>query len=638
MFTINNGNNEGANFKNKPFPNMTGSETVSPHTNSSPADATQRIRVDQVSKAAASRTNTGASRHSASSSASGFSPRRRRTTKKSNRTIWLFGGIAAALVLAITIACIFLFAEPEDNGLILNNIYAAGINIGGKTPEQAKAALEEATADTYGTLDMIVEVHDEVVLLSPSDTKAELDIDAVVKAAYNRGRVGSRSERQKARNISLSSSYVIDILPYLYLDTAYIQDVVESLGDQYSSTRSDPTYQIISGTRPNLNVSPDDIDTSIVYQTIRFTAGTPEFGLETDRLYEQIMEAYNGNIFQVVGDIYVNPPEVLDLGAVFKQLCVAPVDAVLNDNTFEVKPGKYGYGFRMEDVKSFFETADYGESRDFPMGFLRPDLTEEDLADGLFNSELGSYSTPANIDANLIANLKLVCKAINGVNGGLILKNNEIFSFNDIVGLPTEEQGYLPVTAYMGKYLQEVVGGGISRLSSALYYCALKADLEILERTAHTYAPNFIDPGLDADVQYGKCNFSFKNTTGRPIRIVASVSETGSLTVQIWGTANKSYRIDIVSETLKTYLPVTLTHTMAAGNPDNYKNGDILVQPIVGYEVFTYKLYSYTDTSIAPSKKQIALTHYDKQDMVVVRIESDYDPIGPDLDTDDMNS
>ena len=98
--------------------------------------------------------------------------------------------------------------------------------------------------------------------------------------------------------------------------------------------------------------------------------------------------------------------------------------------------------------------------------------------------------------------------------------------------------------------LQEVVGGGISRLSSALYYCALKADLEILERTAHTYAPNFIDPGLDADVQYGKCNFSFKNTTGRPIRIVTSVSETGSLTVQIWGTANKSYRIDIVSETL----------------------------------------------------------------------------------------
>lgn len=626
MFTINNGNNEGNRNtpNNKSFTNMTGSETVSPHTAQTASDATQRIRVDQVNRNTPRRSAAEPVRQAASASASPsseFPRRRRQAPKKQNHTPLLILGIAAVVIFAIILACILFFAEPEDNGLILNNIYAAGIDIGGKTPEQAKLALEEATANTYSTLDMVVEVHDEVIFLSPEDTKVELDIDAIVKAAYDRGRVGSRSERQKARNISLTSSYVINILPYLNLDEDYIEGILESLGKKYSSTREDPTYSI-SGNRPNLNVSPEEINTELTYQTITITAGVPEFGLETDRLYDQILEAYNSNIFQVVGDIYVNPPEVLDINALFNEFCVAPVDAELNESNLDVKPSKFGYGFNLEDVKAFLETADYGESASFPMRFLRPDLTEEDLADGLFNSELGYITTPASIDSNLIANLKLACKAINGTNGGMILKNNGIFSFNDIVGQPTEELGYMPVIGYVGKQLQETLGGGLSRLSSALYYCALKADLEILERTAHAFAPNFIEPGLDADVLYGNINFTFKNTTGKPIRIVATVNDFGTLTVRILGTANKSYRIDVVAETLKTYLPTTLSNTMIADNPGNYQDGEVLVQPIVGYEIFTYKLYSYTDTTIPPAKKQIALTHYDKQDMVVVDIES----------------
>ena len=56
-----------------------------------------------------------------------------------------------------------------------------------------------------------------------------------------------------------------------------------------------------------------------------------EFGLETDRLYDQILEAYNSNIFQVVGDIYVNPPEVLDINALFIAIGLEPDNGVFKN-------------------------------------------------------------------------------------------------------------------------------------------------------------------------------------------------------------------------------------------------------------------------------------------------------------------
>ena len=53
--------------------------------------------------------------------------------------------------------------------------------------------------------------------------------------------------------------------------------------------------------------------------------------------------------------------------------------------------------------------------------------------------EIASYSTPIQIDDdNRDKNLELSAKKINGT----IIKKDEEFSFNKIVGSPTEEKGY----------------------------------------------------------------------------------------------------------------------------------------------------------------------------------------------------
>lgn len=623
---------------------MTGGQALPPRNPDMPADATQRVRIDN--------NNTGAPRRpagSAQSRPSGTAPvrtsgnpqsrqavgqpqrraagstttppaRKRKTSaskRNNNAMIISLFAIAAVLLVAIIITISGMFSVPEDDGLILNNVYAAGVNLGGKTPEQAKQALQAETDYTYTKFDMTVTVLDTVVTLTPAKTGAELDVNAVVQAAYNYGRTGSLADYQKAKQQAMISSYHIPIIEYLNLDLAYIQEVVDNLGIAYSSMLTRPTEKV-EGQKPDLNMDNSLINTETVYQTLYITLGTAEYGLDTDLLYDQILEAYNSNIFQVEGQCSVVLPESLDAQALYNKYCTAPVDAQLDPDTYEVTPEIYGYGFKLEDLQVKLEAAKYGDKIEIPMTFIAPLNTEESLAGDLFKDVLATFTIPATTDKNLIVNLKLACRAI---GDALLLSVGDEFSFNDIIGDPAKG-GYKEVMANVGISTKEVVGGGLSQLSSALYYCALMSDLEIIERHAHTYAPDFIELGLDADVLYGSKDLIFRNTTDRPIRIETDVLEDGSVSITIWGTKKKDCTVEIIYETVNTYNPITLKQQMLLDNPGGHKAGDILVKGIAGFDVNVYKVYRYSgeNADLEPEQILVSQSRYEKRNAVVVEI------------------
>ena len=635
---------------------MTGGEALPPRNPDMPADATQRIHIDN--------SNTGTPRRPAGSpqsrpsgttpvrasgnaqprQAAGQSQRRpagvaatpharkkksSASKRRNNAIIISLFAIAAILLVAIIITVSGMFSVPEDDGLILNNVFAAGVNLGGKTPEQAKQALQAETDYTYTKFDMTVTVLDTVVTLTPAKTGAELDVDAVVQAAYNYGRTGSLSDYQKAKQQAMTSSYHIPIIEYLNLDLAYIQEVVDNLGIAYSSMLTRP-IETVEGNKPDLNMDTSLINTQTVYQTLHITIGTPEYGLDTDLLYDQILEAYNSNIFQVEGKCSVVLPESLNAQALYNKYCTAPVDAQLDPDTYEVTPEIYGYGFKLEDLQVKLEAAKYGDKIEIPMTFIAPLNTAEILAGDLFKDILANYTIPATTDKNLIINLKLACRAI---GDALLLSVGDEFSFNDIIGDPAKG-GYKEVMANVGLSTKEVVGGGLSQLSSALHYCALMSDLEIIERHAHTYAPDFIELGLDADILYGSKDLIFRNTTDRPIRIETDILEDGSVSITIWGTKKKDCTVEIIYETVNTYKPITLKQQMLLDNPGDYKAGDILVKGIAGYDVNVYKVYQYSgeNADLEPEQILVSQSRYEKRNAVVVEIapEKVPDPSVPD--------
>ena len=143
-------------------------------------------------------------------------------------------------------------------------------------------------------------------------------------------------------------------------------------------------------------------------------------------------------------------------------------------------------------------------------------------------SELASFSTTIyDTSKNRVNNIELACKSLNGY----VLKPNEIFSFNNIIGPYSEDKGYLQSYGLdnEGKRI-EVIGGGICQVSSTLYNVALKLNCEILERHKHSAPVGYIEEGKDATISYGRLDLKFKNTSNYDIKFNATC-ENNTVTI-----------------------------------------------------------------------------------------------------------
>ncbi len=157
--------------------------------------------------------------------------------------------LCLAVIAGIVVGLVFLLQEPVDDGLILPNVVAGGVNIGGMTPEEATSALRVSLYDRICTQSLSVELPGATLTLAPEDTKASLDLEALVADAYAYGRSGSDLENKLTRAKAEKTHYTIALLSYLNLDLSYIRSAVDAFCDSYSIRITQPTVSI-TGTRP----------------------------------------------------------------------------------------------------------------------------------------------------------------------------------------------------------------------------------------------------------------------------------------------------------------------------------------------------------------------------------------------------
>lgn len=141
-----------------------------------------------------------------------------------------------------------------------------------------------------------------------------------------------------------------------------------------------------------------------------------------------------------------------------------------------------------------------------------------------------------------------VCLAARKINGTYI-KPEMQFSFNEIVGPRTVQNGFAVAKTYLEGNIVNSEGGGICFLSSAIYNAALKANLKIIKRVAHTRPISSFPLGLDATVWYGINDLKLKNNTGRKIRIDSKCSYN-NLNIAIKG-YSKPNKINIIIKKYK---------------------------------------------------------------------------------------
>ena len=530
-----------------------------------------------------------------------------------NRKSFLLGGcalIVLVLFAVIGITAVSRIPKGQTDDRILNNVFIAGVHVGGMTKSQAVSAVKQVTASTYSVQDMVVTIGGNDLRLSPKDTGASLDVKAAVDAAYDYGRTGTQTDRENAQNSALVSSHTVGLLPYLKLDTDYIRTALTQYAGETGSALTQASYGL-EGKYPSLSAK--DFDPKAA-QTLVLTMGTPGVSFDVDTVYNQVLDAYSLHVFQVEaeGVLPTVEPEPVDLKAIYDEFYVAPKDSTLDNQTFEVIPGSYGYEFDLDAAQKLVDAAGYGDVLRIPMVFIEPELLDETI---LFRDVLGECQTPLSGTQNRITNIKLACKAMDGT----VLQPGETFSYNSCLGERTAAKGYKPAPAYSGNELVDSLGGGICQGSTTLYYSALLADMEIVSRTNHGFPVSYIDYGMDATVSWGGPDFKFRNSSRYPVKIQAAVSGN-YLSIQILGTEERDYFVKMDYSITNVHEPVTEYEEYPHDNAEGYKDGDVIQEGVTGYSVKTYKLKYSRSTGKLISKDFEANSRYTTVNKIIAKV------------------
>ena len=537
---------------------------------------------------------------------------------RNRKILWISLALVSLLLIGAIIIWVAMFIKTnKDDGLILNNVTVAGVNIGGMTPEEATAAIHRATDMTYQVEDMVIYLPDIILELSPKDTGAKLDVNAAVEAAYNYGRTGTAEENKKARADSLISNHTIALLPYLELDTDYILTVLEEYGESFNSIFEESSWEL-DGDLPALEG--DEFDEKAKPQTLILNPGMPGRNVDINDIYNDVLDAYSMNQFEVRTEMTDEEqmPEPLgreEIEEIYEMLHTEAVDASMDMDTFEVTTEVYGYTFDLKKVLDMLPL-DYGVTVEIPMEYIVPEVLHKDLEEKLFRDVLASVETPHTNDANRNTNLKLACEAINGY----ILMPGDTFDYNKVLGERTEKKGYKPAGALSAGNSTTEVGGGICQVSSTLYYGCLLSDMEIVTRRSHSLPSSYMPMmGIDATVSWGGPDFRFKNNTNYPVRIEAEVSG-GKVKVKLIGTDEKTYYIKMESKIVEILNPETINeeYTAAEAKAKGYTNGQVKQQPSTGYTVYSYKCKYDKETDKLISREYEATSNYVKKDKIVI--------------------
>jgi vancomycin resistance protein YoaR len=219
------------------------------------------------------------------------------------------------------------------------------------------------------------------------------------------------------------------------------------------------------------------------------------------------------------------------------------------DNDYAIVDGVVGVKMDKDTFVSEYNKASEGSEFEVSATITQPTIDKENLEKNLFKDKMGSYSTYVSGTSVRKNNVKLAGEKCN-----TILLPGEQFSYNDIVGQRTKENGFGEAGAYVNGETVQEVGGGVCQTSSTLYNAVVLANLEIVERTNHTYISSYVPIGRDATVSWGGPDFKFKNNTDYPIKIEVTYSNS-RLYCNVYGTDLENTTVEFTNEVLSYVEP-----------------------------------------------------------------------------------
>jgi vancomycin resistance protein YoaR len=124
---------------------------------------------------------------------------------------------------------------------------------------------------------------------------------------------------------------------------------------------------------------------------------------------------------------------------------------------------------------------------------------------------------------------------------GMIVRPGETFSFNERIGAFTKAEGWVEGSVIVEDRTEQGIGGGICQVSTTLFRAALAAGLPIEERWPHLYRVRYYEMGaspigFDSTIFSPGIDLKFTNDYQNPILLRALIDRRlSTLDFEIWG-------------------------------------------------------------------------------------------------------
>lgn len=504
------------------------------------------------------------------------------------------GGIFAVLVLVLAIVafCGYTAFHVLMNGDIFPGVRMGECDLSGMDRAEARASLEEV----YGgaQLDQVIDIQvgSQTFALTAQECGLAYDIPSSIDLAFAYGRQGGVIDR--ARLFWSTRFHPVQLELVTVLDSSVLSSRVDEIAAAVEQPMAPSAHSYADG-------------------VISLDKGQTGYSLNKEGLLEILdTKLRTADFTPAEGALKESHPQKLSASTIAQSVNTEVVQTALDlesdptGNT--VRAGTAGVHVDESALQAAINSQNRHETVQCTL--TQPDYTVSEYKALLFRDVLGQCTTDFNPgNKNRTTNVLLATDFCNGV----ILMPGDVFSYNDVVGERTAERGFKEATIYVGNSAEDGLGGGVCQVTSTIYYATLRADLEIVERYAHSREVTYVPKGEDATVAWGSKDFKFANNTGFPIKVVTS-HKSNNLTVKLYGTQTVAGKKVTIDTTILSKTPFEVVYevdeTLTPGTEKVKSNG------YTGYKTESYRVVTINGVEVSRTLENKST--YKKYDKVIL--------------------
>jgi vancomycin resistance protein YoaR len=477
-------------------------------------------------------------------------------------------------VLAALATVVLGLAFAGSPSRLADGVRIAGIDVGGKTPRQARGILQ-ARADALAAVPVTFRVGGHTWRLEPRRLGIRVDWGAAVDAVRRQGEgfgplrgfrrldmrffgadvapptqvydealqirlneIGAAANSPHREAAIVLHGLTPEIVPSQSGRLLDRQAAAATIVRALASLKREPVGLPVRLDKPkvkagDLTVAEAQVRTALS-APLHLTLGTTRWNLRPARIARLLQLPADGR-----RDLRISGAGATKwFTALARRVDKAPTDAdwAISDSGIRVIPDRPGHLLDVpRSAKVIFRAAlvSSAELRSAKLIVERAeaDRTTAEARAMKITGLVASYQTFYGGEANRIHNVQLVSHLVDGH----VIAPGETFSFNGTTGERSADKGFLEAPVIINGELKTGLGGGVCQVSTTVFNAAYEAGLPIVARTNHALYISHYPQGRDATVNYPDTDLKFTNDTGHWLLLRTWVGSS-SLTVALYGT------------------------------------------------------------------------------------------------------